>query len=306
NGPLTAPSSAASGGNGVYAYGSSSVFPTNSYNAANYWVDVVFAVAGALGNVSPTANNVSGFITPQNTALQIAASTILANDSDPNGYPLSISGVSNSSNGTATYNAGSQTVTFVPANVGPASFTYSITNGQGGTASATVSLTVIQAVDSIFIASSSPTNVTINDPNSVELGMKFQASSSGNIVGISFYKGPNNTGTHVGNLWSTTGALLATATFTNETASGWQQAYFSNPVAIATGTTYVASYHTSGFYSADGGFFGNAVVNGPLTALASGTSGGNGVYAYGSSSSFPANTYNSANYWVDVMFTPGS
>jgi hypothetical protein len=40
--PLHAPSSAASGGNGVYAYGAGTVFPNNTYNATNYWVDVVF------------------------------------------------------------------------------------------------------------------------------------------------------------------------------------------------------------------------------------------------------------------------
>lgn len=44
NGPLTAPSSAGSIGNGVYVYGASSAFPTNSFNATNYWVDVVFKV----------------------------------------------------------------------------------------------------------------------------------------------------------------------------------------------------------------------------------------------------------------------
>ena len=43
NGPLTAPaSSAVSGGNGVYAYGNSPSLPVNTYNANNYWVDVVF------------------------------------------------------------------------------------------------------------------------------------------------------------------------------------------------------------------------------------------------------------------------
>ena len=42
NGPLTAPSSASSGGNGVYAYSGSNVFPNNTYNATNYWVDIVF------------------------------------------------------------------------------------------------------------------------------------------------------------------------------------------------------------------------------------------------------------------------
>ena len=47
-------------------------------------------------------------------------------------------------------------------------------------------------------------------------------------------------------LWSATGTLLATATFTNETASGWQQANFSNPVPITAGTTYdcVLSHRT--------------------------------------------------------------
>jgi Domain of unknown function (DUF4082)/Cadherin-like domain len=308
NGPLTAPSSAASGGNGVYAYSSSSVFPTNSFNAANYWVDVAFAAAGSLGNLSPTANNDSGFTTPENTALQIPASALLANDTDPNGYSLSITGVSSPTNGTVTYDSGSQVVTFVPANnyMGPAGFTYSITNGHGGTASANVSLTVSAPVLSLFSTSNTPGNVTINDSNSVELGVKFQTSTAGKIVGIRFYKGPQNIGVHVANLWSSSGGLLATATFSNETASGWQQVYFSSPVALAVGTTYVASYHTSGFYSADGNYFGNAVTNGPLTAPSSSASGGNGIYAYGSSSSFPANTYNAANYWVDVLFTQGS
>ena len=70
-----------------------------------------------------------------------------------------------------------------------------------------------------------------------------------------FYKGPQNTGTHVADLWTATGTLLATATFTNETASGWQQVNFSSPVAITAGTTYVASYHTNGDYSADPNLF---------------------------------------------------
>jgi hypothetical protein len=83
--------------------------------------------------------------------------------------------------------------------------------------------------------------VTVNDPNSVELGFKFQASTNGSIMGVEFYKGPQNTGTHVADLWTATGTLLATATFTNETASRWQQVNFSNPVAITAGTTYVAS-----------------------------------------------------------------
>ena len=42
-GPLTAPqSSAVANGNGVYVYSSAPAFPNSSYNATNYWVDVVF------------------------------------------------------------------------------------------------------------------------------------------------------------------------------------------------------------------------------------------------------------------------
>jgi hypothetical protein len=45
SGSLTAPSSAAAGGNGVYGYGGTSsagLFPTNTFSASNYWADVVF------------------------------------------------------------------------------------------------------------------------------------------------------------------------------------------------------------------------------------------------------------------------
>jgi hypothetical protein len=41
-GPLLAPAASA-GGNGVFAYGASSLFPTGTHNATNYWVDVVFS-----------------------------------------------------------------------------------------------------------------------------------------------------------------------------------------------------------------------------------------------------------------------
>ena len=43
------------------------------------------------------------------------------------------------------------------------------------------------------------------------------------------------------------------------------------------------------------------MTNGPLTALA-----GGGVYAYGSSNTFPTSTYNNNNYWVDVVYSTTS
>jgi hypothetical protein len=153
----------------------------------------------------------------------------------------------------------------------------------------------------LFNASDTPAIVTANDANPVELGVKFQSTTTTQATGIRFYKGPQNIGTHTAHLWSASGQLLATATFANEAATGWQQADFSSPVTLAAGTTYVVSYHTSGFYSVNENYFATAHSNGSLTALASSASGGNGVYSYGTSSTFPTNNYNAPNYWVDVV-----
>jgi hypothetical protein len=133
----------------------------------------------------------------------------------------------------------------------------------------------------------------------VTLGVKFTSDVNGYITGLRFYKGSGNTGTHLGRLWTSTGTLLASVTFTNETASGWQQVTFSTPVAITAGTVYVAAYHTTvGRYAITRSYFATAYNNVPLHGL----SGTNGVYVYGATPAFPTNSYQSTNYWVDVVF----
>ncbi|MBJ6727566.1 DUF4082 domain-containing protein [Geomesophilobacter sediminis] len=201
--PLHAPANQASAPNGVYAYGSSSTFPTTGFNSSNYWVDVVFST-----NLwSPTT--VPGVI-----------------DSGP------------------------------------------------------------------------------DDP--VELGVRFSSTTGGYVTGVRFYKATANTGTHVGNLWNGSGQLLASATFSNETESGWQEVQFASPVAITADTPYVVSYHTSvGHYSDDQYYFESSGVDAaPLNAPGGGPP--NGLFAYGSSSTFPASSWHSSNYWVDVVFSPRS
>ncbi|MBZ6077735.1 DUF4082 domain-containing protein, partial [Microvirga puerhi] len=306
NGPLTAPANA-----GVYAYGSSTLFPNNTFQAENYWVDALFNPSTGSTNRSPVANNDNGFSTTQNTAVTIAASSLLANDTDPDGDAISITGVSSPTNGTVAFNAQTNAVTFTPTTnyTGPASFAYAISDGRGGTSSATVSLSVNAPGSgpvSLFPASATPAILSSTDTGSVELGMKFQASTNGTVSGIKYYKGSGDTGTHTGKLWTSTGSLLGSVTFQNETASGWQTATFSSPVSITAGTTYVVSYHSNGRYAATSNYFTNPTTNGPLTAPASSSSGGNGIYAYGSSSVFPSNSYQASNYWVDVLFNPST
>jgi hypothetical protein len=135
------------------------------------------------------------------------------------------------------------------------------------------------------------------------LGVKFTTDRAGTITGLKFYKGATNTGTHVGSLWSSTGTLLATATFAAESASGWQTVMFATPVAVQANTVLVASYHTTtGNYSATGAGLASAVDAAPLHALADGASGANGLYQYSGGSTFPTQSYNATNYWVDVIF----
>ena len=107
------------------------------------------------------------------------------------------------------------------------------------------------AVVTIWPSTAKPALVDGGPDSSVELGMKFRSDVAGTITGIRFYKASGNTGTHTGNLWTANGTRLATATFTGETASGWQQVNFTTPVAITPNTVYVASYHAgNGHYSA--------------------------------------------------------
>src|SRR4029077_12752705 len=99
------------------------------------------------------------------------------------------------------------------------------------TPAAGVSVTVHGQSD-MWSSTTTPQTVDSGDGTPSELGVKFTSSQNGFITGIRFYKSAANTGTHLGNLWTSSGTLLASAAFTSESASGWQQVNFSNPVAI--------------------------------------------------------------------------
>ena len=133
NGPLTAPSDSASGGNGVYAYGSGSTFPSNTYQATNYWVDVVFAAGSGAALCLRSPITTAVFLLRLIPRLQSRRLVSWPTIPILMAGTLSLTGASGATNGTVVWNATTQVVTFTPTTgfSGTATFTYTITNGQG-------------------------------------------------------------------------------------------------------------------------------------------------------------------------------
>ncbi|MFB3079786.1 MAG: S8 family serine peptidase, partial [Lysobacterales bacterium] len=92
----------------------------------------------AAGNIDPTAVD-DGSVTNEDTPVLI---DVLANDSDSDGGTLAVNSTTTPANGSVAINAG-LTVTYTPnADFnGADSFTYTVIDGQGGSATATVDVT---------------------------------------------------------------------------------------------------------------------------------------------------------------------
>jgi hypothetical protein len=309
NAPLHAPSDGAGNGNGVYSYGTGPRFPAESYGATNYWVDPIFSTSQP-NDTSPPAVESSDPVDGQTSVPPGAGISATFNEAVQGGTVQFA--LTPSVPGTVTYDPTTRTATFQPSGglAWNTAYTVRVTGakdvaGNTMTSAFTWSFTTARQQTpgtcpcSIWPDSALPQNPDVSDSNSVELGVRFTADVNGTITGIRFYKGPADTGTHTGSLWTADGTRLATATFSGESAAGWQEVHFSTPVAVTANTTYVASYLApNGHYAADSdALAGRGIDSPPLHALQSG-----GAYAYGSGG-FPANG-STANYWVDVVFTP--
>lgn len=112
---------------------------TFTYTAADsYGGTDTATVTIDITNNAPAAVEDEAFTT-RNTAVAIP---VLANDSDPDGDPLTIVAAGPAANGSVSFSPG--TVTYTPAAgfAGTDFFTYTISDGYGGTASATVTVVV--------------------------------------------------------------------------------------------------------------------------------------------------------------------
>ncbi|MEU8520841.1 DUF4082 domain-containing protein [Streptomyces sp. NPDC048577] len=315
--PLTALKSGTDGGNGVYRYTSTSAFPSQASSGSNYWVDAILET-GSASTEPPTVTGRTPGAGATGVAINAPLSATFSQSIDSSDLVFTVKGPNNTTvPGSAALSGDGKT----------AAFTLSSQLALGTTYTASVQAAdlwgnaMAEPVTWTFTTSATPppaacpctlwgpdsvpaTPAVTADTNPLELGTRFQSALNGRVTGVTFYKGTGNTGTHTGNLWTEDGDLLATGTFSGETATGWQTLTFATPATITAGTRYVVSYHApEGNYAADSGYFAGAHLSYPLSAPADTGSRPNGLYRYGSTSGFPTYSYNATNYWVGPVFT---
>ena len=303
--PLLARGQPSGEANGVYRDGHG--FPTESYANTNYWVDALYTIDDT---TPPTVSLVSPLSGASSVATTVRPSATFAGTVDPATVVMSLVDAQGTTvAGSMAFDQTSRTVRYTPT--APLSYgaTYraavQASSATGVPMAAPYSWTFTVALTdplpgicpcSIWPDSATPTTASTADTATVQLGVKFRADVDGTVNGVRFYKGPLNVGTHTGSLWTSSGTLLATVTFTGESSTGWQTAFFSSAVNITADTTYIVAYTApSGGYAVTVGGLSTAVDSGPLHTLP-----GGGVYTYGSGAPLTTST---ANYWVDLVFS---
>lgn len=314
NTPLRALADGEDGPNAVFRSGSSG-FPTQTKLASNYWVDVVFdqdsgdRVAPSIASTTPAAGSTAvptdgPILARFDEPLDPASVTGRAGLTTASGDPVPA---------TVTYDDAARSIVITPATrltrgTGYRAFVSAgirDTAGNALAAGTSWSFTTYSCPCSIWPDTASPSTAANNDTLNYELGLKFRSNTDGYVTAIRFYKGSGNTGTHLGHLWSATGAQLGEVTFRNESATGWQTASFTSPILIRANTTYIASYYApNGRYALDRpSALASGVSSGPLRALRDGEDGPNAVFK-SRASGFPTQALagSASNYWVDLVF----
>ncbi|MBG6056120.1 hypothetical protein IWX81_002552 [Salinibacterium sp. CAN_S4] len=168
-------------------------------------------------------------------------------------------------------------------------------------ATATSSMRPATSTTGIFSDSLKPSVAVDPDRDPVELGLKFSPEKSGSVTALQYFQSRAASGVTSATLWTADGKKLATASFSATTREGWRTIMLTTPAALEAGRSYVVSY-----FAPQGSY---AVSERDLTSKKSlngfTISRGAGVYKYGQGG-FPTNSYNASNYFVDVVFAPGT
>ncbi|HEX3148672.1 MAG TPA: Ig-like domain-containing protein [Gemmataceae bacterium] len=233
NDPLTV-TSVTQGAHGAVTFTASGVTytPAANYNGSDSFTYTISDGQGgsATGTVAITVNAVNdpptaindSATTNEDTAVNVA---VLANDTDVENDPLTVTGVSQPGHGTATFTSSGVTYTPAANYFGSDSFTYSISDGHGGSATGTVNVTVNSVNDPPTLAALN--NLTI---------LEDAGNQTVNLSGIS--AGPNESQSLTVTATSSITNLIPnpTVSYTSPNATG---SLTFAPLANANGTATI-------------------------------------------------------------------
>jgi hypothetical protein len=156
-----------------------------------------------------------------------------------------------------------------------------------GTQTTTVNITTGSTTASPFSPTDTSGTVTESAPNAVDLGAKFQSLTNGTISGTRFYKGPQNTGNHIGDLWTISGTLLARPSRTRRRATGRRSTFRARQASRRGPLTSPHTRRTARSTRRTTTTSPTHIPAGRWTAPSSSSSGGNGFMPMASRTSFP-------------------
>jgi hypothetical protein len=115
-----------------------------TYTVSDGTVNAAATVTVSVGPDSPPVAVADTATTDEDNQLTLAAATLITNDSDVDGDSLSVSAVAETASSHGTVALGAGFVMYTPAAdfTGTADFTYTVSDGNGGTATGTVTVTV--------------------------------------------------------------------------------------------------------------------------------------------------------------------
>jgi hypothetical protein len=213
---------------------------------------------------------------------------------------------------TVAYAAATRKITITPSAPLPWGVTYTVTvstdvqASDGTLLEAPITWSFTTATCPCSLITTTPVKIHLpvrdgragNGPFSYELGTKIIATAPAQMLAIRYYRDSSETGTHVGRVWSSTGTLVASVTFTGETSSGWQTQALATPLTLTVGQTYVVSVGFNAFFVMTNLGLQSQLSNGPISTDV--TLGKNGVVG-SSAGVFPTASYQSSNYFVDAV-----
>jgi len=93
------------------------------------------------------------------------------------------------------------------------------------------------------------TDFADSPPQDYELGTVFSSNVVGNINAIRYYKAISEMGSHTGKIWNaSTGELLISVAFTNDSGPGWKEQTLLTPLRISASTNYIVSVNANTHY----------------------------------------------------------